>query len=146
MQRHNVIIPKGDGGVEVYPMKQWLRDHPENLPPGMETTTSTSHQLRGVLRKRGWTMKETPQQILLMPPNADLAEVEQVTGSDSDNPAEDPDEIAFTLEYQLRDFIAANLSSIDVNGKRLRLYIDAAGRDGIEFSTEVGFHRHIGGG
>ena len=53
MQKHNIVIPKGDGGAEVYPMKQWLCDHPEHLPPGVDTTTSTSHQLRNLLRKQG---------------------------------------------------------------------------------------------
>jgi RecB family endonuclease NucS len=30
------------------------------------------------------------------------------------------------------------MSAIDVNGKKLRLYVDPAGRDGIEFPTDVG--------
>jgi RecB family endonuclease NucS len=38
----------------------------------------------------------------------------------------------------LRDFIAQNISAIDVSGKRLRLYVDPTGRDGIEFPTAVG--------
>ena len=35
MKRFNVLIPKEDGGVEVYPMKEWLRQHPEPFPPGL---------------------------------------------------------------------------------------------------------------
>jgi RecB family endonuclease NucS len=38
----------------------------------------------------------------------------------------------------LRDFIAQNISTIDIKGKRLRLYVDPTGRDGIEFPTAVG--------
>jgi RecB family endonuclease NucS len=45
---------------------------------------------------------------------------------------------AFGLEYQLRDFLAQNISSIDVDGRRLRVYVDPTGRDGIEFPTAVG--------
>src|SRR5271163_4790426 len=45
---------------------------------------------------------------------------------------------AFELEYQLRDFLAQNISSIDVDGRRLRVYVDPTGRDGIEFPTAVG--------
>lgn len=41
MKRHQIMIPKGDGGAEVYPMKQWLRDHPEHLPPGVDPSIST---------------------------------------------------------------------------------------------------------
>lgn len=44
----------------------------------------------------------------------------------------------FSLEYQLRDFLASNLSSIDFGGRRLRLYVDPTGRDGIEYPTAVG--------
>src|SRR5262249_21583555 len=44
----------------------------------------------------------------------------------------------FTLEYQLRDFLASNLTTVRINGKRLRLYVDPTGRDGIEFPSAVG--------
>jgi RecB family endonuclease NucS len=47
-------------------------------------------------------------------------------------------EAAFALEYQLRDFIAANLDAIDVGGKHLRLYSDQAGRNGVEYPSAVG--------
>jgi hypothetical protein len=141
MQKHNVVIPKGDGGAEVYPMKQWLRDHPEHLPPGVETTTSTSHQLRSILRKKGWTLKESPNEISLIPPGADIGDVENILGEpegDEEEAAQYGDQITFNLEYQLRDFIASNMNAIDVGGRRLRLYIDPTGRDGIEYPTEVG--------
>ncbi len=36
------------------------------------------------------------------------------------------------------DFIAQNIESISVNGRRLQLYVDATGKDGVEFSTAVG--------
>jgi hypothetical protein len=45
---------------------------------------------------------------------------------------------SFALEYQLRDFLAANIGTIPVNGHRLRLFVDATGRDGVEFPTAVG--------
>lgn len=32
MKRFNVVIPRDDGGVEIYPMKEWLRQHPEHAP------------------------------------------------------------------------------------------------------------------
>ena len=47
-----------DGGVEHYPMKQWLREHPDQLP-GRDPRSSTSHQLRGALKKKGWAVQET---------------------------------------------------------------------------------------
>ena len=45
---------------------------------------------------------------------------------------------SFALEYQLRDFLAQNISSIEVQGKRLQVYVDPTGRDGIEYPTAVG--------
>jgi hypothetical protein len=33
---------------------------------------------------------------------------------------------------------ASNFSTIAINGKRLRLFVDPAGRDGVEFPTAVG--------
>ena len=51
MARHNVVIAKDDGGVEMYPMKEWLRQHPQHIPLGLDPTMSTSHQLRNGLRR-----------------------------------------------------------------------------------------------
>jgi hypothetical protein len=38
----------------------------------------------------------------------------------------------------LRDFLASNLGTIDIGGRRLHLYVDSAGRDGVEFPSAVG--------
>jgi endonuclease len=142
MKRFNVVVPKEDGGVELYPMKQWLRDHPDQIPSGMDATTSTSHELRRGLRRLGWTVQELGSEVRLLPPNASMSEtvVTQVLGGGSEDAETDieQEEVAFALEYQLRDFIAQNLNSIQVSGQKLRLYVDPIGRDGIEYPTEVG--------
>lgn len=140
MQRHNVVIAREDGGVEVHPLKEWLRQHPDVLP-GFDPNSSTSHQLRNGLRRLGWTMQETPTEIRLIKPGTDSSAlvVSELLGSS--DMSDDPDIDAapfFSLEYQLRDFIASNLSTISVGGKRLRLYVDPTGRDGIEFPSAVG--------
>ncbi|HEY1580448.1 MAG TPA: endonuclease NucS domain-containing protein [Terracidiphilus sp.] len=139
MKRFNVVIPKEDGGVEVYPMKEWLRQHPEHIPTGCDGTSSTSHELRNGLKKSGWTIQATDTEIrLIMPGDARLeTTIEEVLGDeDSDEGA--LSEASFALEYQLRDFLAQNLSSILVEGRRVRLFVDPTGRDGIEFPTAVG--------
>ena len=46
--------------------------------------------------------------------------------------------VSFALEGQLRDFMIANLSRIQVSGSRLRLFRDATGRTGREYPTAVG--------
>jgi endonuclease len=139
MKRFNVVIAKEDGGVEVYPMKEWLRQHPDHVPPGLDATFSTSHELRNGFKKMGWTVQTTEsEERLVMPGAANLEpNVGAVLGGDDMEEVVQP-EAAFALEYQLRDFIAQNLNNIPVEGRRLRLYVDAAGRDGIEFPTAVG--------
>lgn len=131
MQRFNVALPKEDGGIEIYPMKEWLRQHPEHIHTELDPTSSTSHQLRNVLKKQGWSVQETANEVRLFLPGSEPCE---------GNPEEENEvsEACFALEYQLRDFIAQNLSAIPVEGRCLRLYVDPTGRDGIEYSTAVG--------
>ena len=145
VKRFNVVVAKADGGVELYPMKQWLRDHPESVPPGLDATSSTSHELRRGLRKLGWNVQEIGSEVRLFRPGEAVSEpaVTAVLGDQSpdaelEGEAVEADEAAFGLEFQLRDFIAQNLAAIDVDGRKLKLYVDAAGRDGIEYPTAVG--------
>jgi hypothetical protein len=139
-KRFNVVVPKDDGGVELYPMKEWLRQNPENIPPGMDPTSNTSHQLRDRLARSGWSVQETPSEVRLRLPGDHAPEttIDAVLGEDLDSTEAEAPEAYFGLEYQLRDFLAQNLGAIDVKEKRLTLYVDPTGRDGIEFPTAVG--------
>jgi hypothetical protein len=142
MRRFLIVIPKADGGVEVHAMKEWLRQHPDRVPAGLDATHSTSHELRNGLRKIGWTVTETPTEVRLMAPGTSAeAQVEEVLGeadgvATDDLPAET--EAAFALEYQLRDFLAQNLAAIRVEGRRMKVFVDSVGRDGVEYPTAVG--------
>jgi hypothetical protein len=140
VKRFIVVIPKDDGGVEVYSMKEWLRQHPQHVPSGLDATLSTSHALRNGLKKVGWSIQVTPtEERLVMPGTANLeSNIDAVLGSENEEEDVEAEETSFALEYQLRDFIAQNISAIPVEGKRLRLYVDPTGRDGIEFPTAVG--------
>ena len=138
MKRFNVVIPKNDGGVELYPMKEWLRRHLDQVPDGLDPTSSTSHQLRDGLKKRGWSVQTTENEIRLVMPGAAPTEVDAVLGHDEDQDGEAFSETAFALEYQLRDFLAQNLEAIPVEGRKLRLFVDPTGRDGTEFPSAVG--------
>jgi hypothetical protein len=139
VQRHSVVVPRDDGGVEVYPLKEWLRQHPDQVPSGLDATASTSHELRRGLIRLGWTLQETPTEIRLIKPGtvADDHLVNEVLGSE-DLPEAENGQPYFSLEYQLRDFLASNLATIVINGKRLRVYVDPSGRDGVEYPTAVG--------
>lgn len=138
MKRFYVAIPSESGAVELHPMKEWLRQHPVEVPSGLDATTSTSHQLRDGLRRTGWTAQETDHDVrLIRPADQDrVAQVTQVLGEDDDLPSQ-PDQ-AFALEHHLRDFLAENLHTIRVNGRRVRLFVDATGRDGVEYPTDIG--------
>ena len=140
MKRFNIVLLKEDGGVEVHPMKDWLRQHPEHVPSGLDATGSTSHQLRNGLKKHGWQVQELSSETrLIMPTTADVGtSVESVFGSESEEDELASSETAFALEHYLRDFIAQNLNAITVQGKRLTLYVDPTGRDGVEYPTAVG--------
>ena len=140
MKRFNVVISRDDGGVEMYRMKEWLRQHPEHIPSGLDATSSTSHQLRNGLRKVGWSVQETPTEVrLLMPGEAGSGTaINDVLGEDTEDEENEAPGTSFALEYQLRDFIAQNLNTITVGGKRLQLYVDPTGRDGIEFPSALG--------
>lgn len=144
MKRFNVVTPKDDGGVELHPMKEWLRQHPEHIPTGLDATQSTSHMLRNGLKKCGWIVQESPTEVrLLMPGNSVLAAgIQDILGTvdevEDDNEEAETAEAAFGLEYQLRDFIAQNLEAIPVEGRKLKLYVDPTGRDGVEYPTAVG--------
>lgn len=140
MKRHNIVIPKEDGGVEVYAMKKWLQQHPQFVPSGFDAKASTSWQLRAALRHAGWTIQETADEVRLFQPGESVSEqdIDAVLGERDEVCEDEGPEACFGLEYQLRDFIAQNIAAIDVQGKRLRLYVDPAGRDGIEYPTAVG--------
>jgi hypothetical protein len=74
VKRFNVVIPKEDGGVELYPMKEWLRQHPDQLP-GWDPNSNTSHQLRDAFKfkKKGWSVQDTDSEVrLIMPGTANL--------------------------------------------------------------------------
>ena len=134
MARFIIVIASEDGSVEAHPMKQWLREHPDQVPQGLDATGSTSHQLRNGLRRSGWSVQESEEEVQLSPPGA-IAPPIATGGGEGTNGGG----AAFGLEYQLRDFIAENINSIDVDGRRYQVYVDPTGRDGIEFSTDVGF-------
>jgi hypothetical protein len=117
-------------------MKEWLRQHPTEVPPGFDATASTSHQLRGALRALGWSAQETEHDVRMVRP-ADAAAVPSIARVLGDADIEDTDSLAghipeqaFGLEHQLRDFLAQNLHTVRVEGRAVRLYVDPAGRDG----------------
>ncbi|MEK5256595.1 endonuclease NucS domain-containing protein [Paenibacillus sp. FSL F4-0125] len=64
--------------------------------------------------------------------------IDSPIGIQSDPNEEQDGGMLFPLEAQLRDFIVQNISSINVNGMKLKLFVDENSRDGVEYPTEVG--------
>jgi hypothetical protein len=94
------------------------------------------------LCRRGWQARESEDQVLLIPPESQSAEaIDQVLGEPSEG-GEEPDaaegELLFPLESHLRDFISRNFGTLPIEARRLRLYVDKDGRNGVEYPTGVG--------
>lgn len=138
-KRYNVILSRNDGGLEIHRMKEWLRQHPDQIPEGLDPDTQNSVQLRNALRRQGWQVEETDTEFRLFPPSSSVPDdaIDSMLGGEEIAP--DEDQIAsFALEYQLRDFLSQNLGTQKIKGQRLTLYKDQNGRDGVEYPTAVG--------
>jgi hypothetical protein len=138
MKRFNVVVAREDGGVEVHPMKEWRRQHPEHNPSGLDPTQNNSHILRDGLKKRGWRVEELPSEVRLLMPRDDQPQnvIDSVLGANTEDDSVAESEAAFEMEYQLRDFIAQNLPTIKVEGS-ICMLIQQAGMES-SFPREQG--------
>ncbi len=66
--------------------------------------------------------------------------VQETLGTEDEvDEGEDSVEALFGLEAQLQAFLEENIERIQINGKKLKLYVDPeTGANGIEFRTPVG--------
>lgn len=139
-KKYSVVMTWPDGTHELFPMKEWCRQNPDEAPQIDPNTNS--QQLRRAFIKMGWITEETDTQVLVLHPGTPKTTLEAIENEDlaldgGDTPDNDRQTV-FELEWQLRDFIAHNIESQRVDGKALRLYVDSHGRDGVEYPTGVG--------
>ena len=135
VKRHYVISMQDSETAELRLMKDWLRRHLELLPPGTDPTYTTSHQLREMLRKRGWRMEEQSDRVVLIEPDqsggfsyaVDLLEIDDEVDGQEENGSE---EITFGLERDLQVALRSDISQLE-NGMAI---IDG----GYERITEAG--------
>jgi Predicted nuclease of the RecB family len=116
VKHHSVVLEKPDGGVELYPMKQWLRDNPQYLPEGMHPDTDSSHTLRAALRNQGWTLEVRSDQVLVIKPNdkGDTSfATEVLPDSSEDEELIEAEEITFGLERDLQSALRANIDQLE---------------------------------
>jgi len=140
MARFIIVKAKSDGGLDVHPMKEWLRQNPGSIPVNMDATSSTSRQLLSGLKRNGWKFEEADSEVRLFPPGESISEeiITSILGEPEENIVAEEHQ-GFGLEKQLRDFLADNIESIKIKGRKLQLFVDQAGRDGVEYPTAVGF-------
>jgi endonuclease len=138
IKRHNIVFKKQDGGIEIQPMKQWLRQNPQYIPEGYEAD-DTSHELRRALKGSGWRLKEKQDEVLLIKPSedGDLSYAEEFLGTNTDentNLDEDKiyeaEELTFGLERDLQKALRANIEQLEIGLKITD--------EGTELSTEAG--------
>ena len=140
MARFIVVRSLDNGGLDIHPMKEWLRQNPGFVPVGMDATSTNSRQLLAGLKKNGWLFEENEEEVRLFPPGESVnADALSAVLGDPEEQASPEEEQGFGLERQLRDFLADNIESIRIRGKSLRLFVDQTGRDGVEYPTAVGF-------
>jgi hypothetical protein len=141
MAKRFLVVTKGPAGaIELHPMKEWLRQHPDQVPPGLSADDNNSHQLRDGLKRKGWSVSETEDEVRIMRPDvAEDANAAFVLGEPDENTDSQEQQLEFALESHLRDFIARNLATLPVANKRLSLFEDQLKRRGVEYQTDVGF-------
>jgi hypothetical protein len=130
--------PSGD--IELHPMKDWLRKHPEALPKGFHPDANTSHQLRNALRRIGWTVKTTDDEVRMVPPDVsyDQSTMSVLGEPEEDETLDTSEEFEFSVESHLRDFLARNIGTLNLHSSRLKVFSDQSGRSGVEYPTDVG--------
>lgn len=107
-------------------MKEWLRSHPDELPNIGDVGHVTSHQLRGALKKKGWSLI-IKNDVFLIKPDIDndtsYADDFFLNNADSPDPEEDSKEdqeevnsaIQFSLERDLQKALRANIHQLEPN-------------------------------
>jgi hypothetical protein len=133
-----IVTNNPAGTIEIHGMKPWLKKHANEMPPGFTPFQKTSHQLRNELRRMGWIVNETEDEVRLMRPDiagdANAVSVLNEAATESD----EEEEFSFSLEKHLQQFIAHNLPTLPIAQKRLHLFTNSGQHEGIEYPTAVG--------
>ena len=122
MRRSHIVILLEDGEIVKHSLKQWLRENPEFNPPGLHPDNNTSHQLRKGLQRQSWKLEFTPNNVLLIRPDANgntayadkLVELQDEKESEELGIDEDESfEVTFGLEKDLQAAIRGNIEQLE---------------------------------
>jgi len=122
VRRSHVVVLLEDGRIEKHPLKQWLRENREFNAPGCHPDERTSHQLRDDLKGQGWKLEFTPNQVLVIRPDANghTAYADELVKLQDEEEAEelgiDEDEsleVTFGLEKDLQAALRGNIERLE---------------------------------
>ena len=139
VKTHLVVIKGSNNEISTYPLKRWLRENPDRVPPGLDPDNNTSHELRSGLKKLGWELQFTSNEALIIQPDdfGDTSYSEEfidikIDEEDdlSSTEYDDVNEITFGLERDLQIALRANIEQLETGLK----IIDG----GVERITQAG--------
>jgi hypothetical protein len=119
-KRHFVVSKAANGKVELHPMKAWLRDNPQHVPPGLDASGSTSWELRRGLRIAGWELKELGNRVFVIRPDEGDTSfaypflVDEPPDDDgTEKVIEEAEEITLGLERDLQSALRTNIAQLE---------------------------------
>ena len=111
MKKRHFAVTSEDGVAQLHPLKQWFRATQHVA----ESTDWTSHQMRSYLKKQGWQIQESADQVLVVKPGTEgldkMADDDEDESTDA-GLAESAESSLFALESHLRDYLAKNLNAV----------------------------------
>lgn len=137
---HVIAETQSDGSVKLTSLWAWVRAHPRSSRCDLDDPNTNTHKIRDDFRRQGWDVANLGNQVRITPPESAERVAEGLGVTDHDEATVEDEDIEgawFAFERELQAFVAGNLATIDVGGKRLKLYSDERG-NGIEYPTGVG--------
>ena len=123
VRSHFVVIPDETGKPTNFPLKQWLRENPDENPPGLHPDENSSHALRRGLKRLGWRLQFTPTEVLVIKPDksgsTSYAE-DLIDQAEMDDASEIPDdidvstELTFGLERDLQLALRSGIEQLEL--------------------------------
>lgn len=129
--RYYAVTSK-DGAAQLHPFKDWFRTT-QNVANAPQMNT---HQMRDHMKRLGWGVRESPDQVLIMEPGTEsipslVGDADDLDGAGSQESSKSAEASLFALESHLRDYLAKNLNATIKLDAKLEVV-------GVEHTTDVG--------
>jgi hypothetical protein len=121
IQHHYVILKGTNGEPSQFPLKSWVRQNINSLPPGLDPDYQSSHSERRQLVKNGWRLVFTNNEVFVIKPdengNFDYASdyITDIQNEDDSDTIENEEAFEFTfgLEKDLQTALRKNIESLE---------------------------------